>query len=91
MRFFCTCDCRKTASALADATAAIDRLQRQYQELDGLYSRLQGRYARTFRGDPSPEAPAAEAGNGSASPTRGNPQALELLRKRRSHVPIGNG
>jgi hypothetical protein len=52
---------------------------------------LQGRYARTFRGDPSPEAPAVEAGNGSASPPRGNPQALELLQKRRSRVPIGNG
>jgi hypothetical protein len=90
MRFFCTCDCRRTATELANATAAIERLQRQYQELDGLYSRLQGRYARTFRGDPSPEAPAAEAGNGSASP-RGNPQALELLQKRRSRVPIGNG
>ena len=89
MRFFCTCDCQRTARDLANATAAIDRLQRQYQELDGLYSRLQGRYARTFR---AAEPPAeTEPGNGSGSPHLGNPQALELLKKRRSHVPQRDG
>jgi hypothetical protein len=84
MRFFCTCDCHETAKGLEKATEKIERLERQYRELDALYARLQGRYARTFRGEDQPAG-----GNGGEGPRSdevktpaGNPAAIALLRKR---------
>lgn len=79
LRFFCRCDCAERKKALLETTDRVESLERKYTELNALYLRLQGRYAREQRTDVDHRADTESIPNG----FRGNPRAVELLEKGR--------
>jgi hypothetical protein len=85
MRLFCTCDCRKTQEASENALREVRAVKADLEDLWDRFVRLQGRLAKrgslsTSQDAPGPTNDAPEVTGDHPTP-RGNPVALELLRK----------
>lgn len=82
MRFFCTCECKKTQEASENALREVRGLRADLDDLWDRFTRLQGRLAK--RGDLTPAQPerAAVDGDEANGGHAGNPVAIAMLRKR---------